>query len=71
MRKIEYVTCAVCGYRYAGKIPPGGDGSVMMPRKHKSRIHGLSFYEMQKIGTADCQGSFELAREYQDKGGEE
>ena len=62
---MEYVTCAVCGYRYAGKIPPGGDGTALMPRKHKIHGFGLSYYD--RIKSADCPGSFQLAREYQEK----
>lgn len=71
MSETEYVTCAVCGHRYAGKIPPGGDGSALMPRRHKKIMLGLFFYQMRKIGVEDCPGSFMLAKEYQDKGGEE
>jgi len=62
---VERVTCSVCGYQYADKIPPGGDGTVLMPRKHKKYGFGLSYYDRQKAG--DCPGSFQLAREYQEK----
>jgi hypothetical protein len=31
----EYVRCRVCNRVVIGKVPPGGDGSVLLPRKHK------------------------------------
>jgi len=70
---MEYVTCAVCGYRYAGKIPPGGDGTALMPRKHKKHSYGLGYWRGKPVnGKADdCPGSFQLAREYQKKPKEE
>lgn len=67
MSETEYVTCAVCGYRYAGKIPSGGDGTGLVPRKHKKRVPGYSFYQLQKVGAEDCPGSFMMAKEYQEK----
>ena len=67
MKAIEYVTCNVCGYSYAGKIPPGGDGSVLMPRKHMKKVPGLSFYQRQKRGVGYCEGSFQIAKEYQEQ----
>lgn len=27
--------CAVCGWPNAGRIPKGGDGSYIVPRRHK------------------------------------
>jgi len=32
----EYVICAVCGKKYKGIVPKGGDGSALFPRKHKA-----------------------------------
>ena len=71
MSETEYVTCAMCGHRYAGKIPTGGDGSALSPRKHKKRMPGFSFHQRQLIGREYCPGSFVLDKEYQDKGGED
>jgi len=34
MNKI-YVFCCVCGKKYEAKIPKGGDGGLLVPRKHK------------------------------------
>lgn len=32
----ERVRCAVCGKEVAGRVPPGGDGSTLIPWWHKA-----------------------------------
>jgi hypothetical protein len=66
MENTEYVTYSVCGYRYQGKISPGGDGSVLMPRKHRERVPEYSFYQLQKMNVDYCPGSFLPAKEYRE-----
>jgi hypothetical protein len=53
MKTKERVTCSICCRKYSGKIPKGGDGSVLFPRKHnlwKCKI--------------TCEGSLQEALEY-------
>jgi len=68
--EINYVTCVYCGKRYQGKIPKGGDGSVLFPRKHKVFLHnpvsvggGIS---VDKGKFVTCPGSYQEAKEYKD-----
>jgi len=63
----DYVTCSVCGKRYKGRIPRGGDGTVLYPRRHRIKIFyttnlGLS---PRRPRYERCEGSFRAAVEYQ------
>lgn len=64
----EYVICSICGNRYVGKVPKGGDGSVLFPRKHKRKIGdaicvgGGRF--VIKYTAETCEGSYQAALEY-------
>lgn len=42
------VKCSVCGKQTAGRVPKGGDGTFMLPRRHK--LYGR-----------DCPGNIEEA----------
>jgi hypothetical protein len=64
----QYVTCAVCGKRYAGKIPKGGDGSALYPRMHYQYIPYID-PAMGIMGNKPptkivCDGSYREAKEY-------
>lgn len=48
--------CAVCGIKTVTRVPPGGDGSLLYPRKHL--IKGTS---------VTCLGSWEEAEERSDR----
>lgn len=57
--KKELVRCAVCGKVVAGKVPAGGDGSVLFPYKHYSvreikYIKGIKVLTVQEV----CEGSY-------------
>ena len=59
----EYVTCVVCKRRFIGKIPKGGDGSALVPRKHYQYIPitnnlGITLLPNTKIV---CNGSYRIA----------
>ncbi len=41
MAMSDRVRCAVCGFMSKGRVPKGGDGSVLVPYQHKSRKTGL------------------------------
>lgn len=56
----EYVTCNVCEKYIAGKVPKGGDGSVLFPRRHAPLYPSVSGQT-----PAVCSGSFQPAREYE------
>ena len=64
----EYVTCEICGGRYKGVMPKGGDGSALRPRKHKRKvgittaIGGGNF--VVKYNLVVCDGSYRTAKEY-------
>jgi len=50
------VKCAICGRIYKAKIPKGGDGTVLWPRKHYANI-GLT--KLERIqDDSYCLGSF-------------
>lgn len=55
----EYVTCDVCGNRYAGIVPKDGDGSALAPYRHYRPANLLRFGKKQV-----CPGSYKLAREF-------
>jgi len=61
----KYVTCAVCKRRILGKIPFGGDGSILFPRKHHRRetwsAAGISIVQKDEV----CEGSNQPAKEYE------
>lgn len=57
--------CAVCGRIYKAKIPKGGDGSVLWPRKHYRNL-GLSCLERQHDDSY-CLGSFTEGELIEDK----
>lgn len=61
----QYVTCHICKKRFVGKIPKGGDGTALMPRKHYTKIPvitNLGF--MPKNGTKIvCPGSYQISEE--------
>ena len=58
---MEKVICSVCQNTYAGKVPKGGDGSELYPRKHSTRYtindSHLMLYSEKRV----CPGSFEPA----------
>ncbi len=58
-----YVTCAVCHKRYKGKVPKGGDGSVLFPYKHR-QVDSYGDFGQYSITTSTCPGSFQAALEY-------
>jgi hypothetical protein len=68
----EYVTCAICGRKYAGKIPKKGDGSVLFPRKHYRHIPAVAISEIDDLNIESdniylkivCNGSYREAKEY-------
>jgi len=61
----ERVTCTWCHRRYVGRIPRGGDGSVLFPRKHKiKRRERTSVFPTYKTIVEVCKGSFIAAEEY-------
>lgn len=59
----EYVRCSMCGRKFVGKIPRGGDGSVLFPRKHWIVVTspplfletGIEKYSIKEV----CMGSFQ------------
>lgn len=57
----DYVTCAVCGRDYVGKVPKGVDGSVMFPRKHYAQsIPFINAKVVIMINNRNyCEGSFQ------------
>jgi hypothetical protein len=57
----EYVTCVVCGRRFKGTVPKGGDGSILYPRKHRqfSRQTANLIHMYGEIPY--CSGSFKEA----------
>jgi hypothetical protein len=70
MTEQQRVTCAVCGKRYAGKVPKGGDGSALFPRRHKilvpdSKPKGLALHSYHY---EICSGSFRACREDIERG---
>ena len=50
------IKCAICGRIYKSKIPRGGDGTEMCPRKHYRNI-GLNRNE-RILDNTICSGSF-------------
>lgn len=60
MAETTYVTCAVCGYKFKGKVPKGGDGSVLFPYKHYQKI----YYPLRRVSNTVCPGSYREAKEY-------
>ena len=59
------VTCSVCGKRYTGKIPKGGDGSILFPRKHNiiyiekaKNGFGQGWFGWTEINMCVCDGSY-------------
>jgi len=62
----ERVTCSWCNKRYIGKVPKGGDGSVLYPRKHKiTRRKRTSVFPTYTTVEEVCEGSFTAAKEYE------
>lgn len=62
----ERVTCKVCQNRYVGRVPKGGDGSVLFPRKHNMSIpvtNNLGITDLPERKVV-CPGSYEVAKEY-------
>lgn len=59
MAKYGYVTCSVCGYRYAGKVPKGGDGSLLLPRLHY--LHRVVSYGDKRRMV--CPGSYKEGKQ--------
>lgn len=56
---MERVICSVCKMRYKGKIPKGGDGSVVFPRKHYRKIPLVGpFGILPWTDKERCPGSF-------------
>lgn len=41
--KAEPVKCAVCSRIIKGRVPKGGDGSVLYPYKHKGLPRGYDY----------------------------
>lgn len=37
-KELEKVRCSVCGRIYTARIPKGGDGTFLYPRRHQSLI---------------------------------
>lgn len=70
MNDKEIVTCSHCGREYVGKVPKGGDGSVLFPRKHRlspgSAERYTSAFRSVKGYDWTCPGSYKLAKEYQE-----
>jgi len=58
------VRCSVCGRVYKSKIPKGGDGSIVFPRKHYRNI-GLSRQE-RTLDDAYCSGSYTEGKEIEE-----
>lgn len=58
-KNTKYVTCTICGNRYAGVVPKGGDGSALRPRKHN-----LHVWLQPRSEVKVCPGSYMMAREY-------
>lgn len=64
----EIVTCSHCGREYVGKVPRGGDGSVLFPRKHKLSLTSVERW-CNRAGTPTnhdwtCPGSYKAAKEF-------
>jgi hypothetical protein len=61
----EVVTCSVCGKKYAGKVPKGGDGSVLYPRRHKRFVPNPEGYGLNQHSyhREICDGSFKICWE--------
>ena len=56
------VYCSVCELDYVGKIPKGGDGSVLFPRKHYRKLKEFSEKGIRYTGEKEvCLGSFREA----------
>lgn len=68
MAESEKVTCVICGGKYQGVVPKGGDGSVLRPRRH--RISLPVSYRTRSGGyrwkTEPCRGSNYDALEFSD-----
>jgi hypothetical protein len=64
-RAKERVTCRVCGRRYYGKVPRGGDGSGIYPEWHYRVIPAITnLGVMNKRGRTEvCPGSYQEAVE--------
>jgi hypothetical protein len=57
-----YIYCPVCGRKYEAKTPKGGDGSMLVPRKHSRDI--LPLYDYGNTGSYAhrkevCPGSWQ------------
>jgi hypothetical protein len=74
MKTYLRVRCAVCNNYYIGIVPKGGDGSVLLPRKHyKSHWQPYTTFSgvhHEWIPTVDCcPGSYKTV-DVIEKGGE-
>ncbi len=78
MRKlypVEYVTCSICGKKYSGRVPRGGDGSALFPRKHYTHIPVISIPSTSGLDIKSdsvylkiiCYGSYQEGITIQDK----
>jgi len=58
----EKVKCSVCGRIVSGRIPKGGDGSILFPYRHKKTINKdkLAWFEY-------CPGYRQFAKELHDE----
>ncbi len=65
----EIVTCSYCGRKYVGKVPRGGDGSALFPRKHNLSLTSAerwsSPFRHVKGHDWTCPGSYHEAKEYE------
>lgn len=58
MKAHEYVICNFCGNRYVGIIPKGGDGTQLLPRRH--RLITWQDKVLRHKDKRTCPGSYSL-----------